>query len=90
MALARPGYELELAKAVLCTEGSVAEPCDGAKANLDGVLTGRTRDRWVHWQDHILRVHESQQSAVRPISMIQELSTTLIRAADVNGASGCD
>ena len=35
--LARPGYDLQLAEAVLNTEGSAAVPCDAFKANLDGV-----------------------------------------------------
>ena len=58
----RPGYDLNRAKAVLHTEGSVAVPCDAVEANLDGVLT---RDMLVHWQDHILCGHESQGTRVR-------------------------
>ena len=46
--LARPGYDLQPAKAVLSTRGSVAVPCDAVKADLDGVLTGKTKDMWVH------------------------------------------
>ena len=41
-------------------------PNDAVKANFDGVLTGKTRDMWVHWQDHILRGHESQGSDSDP------------------------
>ena len=60
-------------------------------AKLDGVLTGRTRFRRIHWQGHILRGHESQGSSVRPfLPTTEELSTTLHGATDANGAGGYD
>ena len=89
--LARPGYDMQLAKSVLYTEGSVAVPCEAVKADLDSVLTGKTKDMWVHWQDHILRGYESQGSNVRAHFDPRPKSSQrlYLGVTDANGASGC-
>ena len=56
---------LQPVEAALYAKGSIAVPCDAVKADLDGVLTGRTRDTCAH---HILPGHESQGTTVRPHS----------------------
>ena len=66
--LLRVPWRQLVAKPVLYTEGSVAVLCNEGKVSLDGVLTGKTKDTWVHWQDHILRDHALQGSRVSRLS----------------------
>ena len=44
-----------------CTEGSVAVPRGAVEANLDGVLTGSTRDMWVLPAKRVARRHETSR-----------------------------
>ena len=90
--LARPGYDMQPATAVLKTERTVAVPCDAAEADFDSVLTGKTKDMWVQWQDHILRGHESQGSTARSHfdPRLKSSQRVCLGLCHATGASGYD